>query len=157
MRSSISCAIVSECFAKCCLFQFHFISATVLASALAPDETTDITTSHLTTPAKDAGQVIGYSHPTKQPKNGCKVVGYSRTQMYCLHPQALKVRNPLWAEAHAELSGVDRGCTADESATTTHRRLILAALFSFLMQIGVRTLTGGKCWTLIDVFEVNGS
>ncbi|MEQ1814809.1 MAG: hypothetical protein ABL860_10240, partial [Candidatus Nitrotoga sp.] len=43
-----------------------------------------ITTSHLTNPAKDAGQVIGYSHPTKQPKDGCKVVGYSRTQMYCL-------------------------------------------------------------------------
>ncbi|MEQ1678605.1 MAG: hypothetical protein ABL876_18055, partial [Chitinophagaceae bacterium] len=46
-------------------------------------------------------------------KDGCKVVGYSRTQMYCLHPQ-----------------GVGRGCKADESATTTHRHLILAVLFS---------------------------
>ena len=62
----------------------------------------------------------------------------SRTQMYCLHPQALKVRNPLWAQAHAELSGVDRGCKADESATTTHRRLILAALCSCLSEIGIR-------------------
>jgi len=29
------------------------------------DETTDMTTSHLTNPAKDAGQVIGYSHSTR--------------------------------------------------------------------------------------------
>ena len=74
--------------------------------------------------------------------------------MYCLHPQALKVRNPLWAQAHAKLAGVDRGCTkgrqsttqqaacgidtkADESATTTHRRLILAALCSCLSEIRV--------------------
>ncbi len=61
----------------------------------------------------------------------------SRTQMYCLHPQALKVRNPLRAKAHAELSGVDRGCIADESATTTHRRLILAALCSCLSEIRI--------------------
>jgi anthranilate phosphoribosyltransferase len=27
-----------------------------------------MTTSHLTNPAKDAGQVIGYSHSTKSPK-----------------------------------------------------------------------------------------
>ena len=38
----------------------------------------------------------------------------------CLHPQE-----------------VDRGCTADESATTTHRRLILAALCSCLSGIGI--------------------
>jgi MSHA biogenesis protein MshO len=31
---------------------------------LAPDRTTDMTTSHLTNPAKNAGQVIGYSHST---------------------------------------------------------------------------------------------
>jgi hypothetical protein len=45
-----------------------------LASSLIPDETTDMTTSHLTNPAseklldghpKDAGQVIGYSHSTR--------------------------------------------------------------------------------------------
>ena len=70
-------------------------------------------------------------------KDAVQVIGYSRTQMYCLHPQALKVRNPLWAQAHAELSGVDRGCKADESATTTHRRLILAALCSCLSEIGI--------------------
>jgi hypothetical protein len=58
------------------------------------DETTDKTTSHLTNPAKDVGQVIdeatshltkaascqvigyGYSHPTKQPEDGCQVIGY---------------------------------------------------------------------------------
>jgi len=69
-------------------------------------EAADMTTSHLTdettsqstkppknggkvagyNPAKDAGQVIGYSHPTTQPaeellaghpKDGCQVVGYS--------------------------------------------------------------------------------
>jgi len=31
-----------------------------------------MTTSHLTNPAKDAGQVIGYSHPTKLPKTATK-------------------------------------------------------------------------------------
>jgi len=56
-----------------------------------PVKTTDTTTSHLTNPAKDAGQVIGYSHstgettdettshPTKQPEDGCQVVGYSQS------------------------------------------------------------------------------
>jgi hypothetical protein len=33
-------------------------------SEACPDETTGIGTSHLTNPAKDAGQVIGYSHST---------------------------------------------------------------------------------------------
>src|ERR1019366_6537266 len=41
------------------------------------DGTTDMTTSHLTNPAKDAGQVIGYSHSTKLPKNGNQVAGYA--------------------------------------------------------------------------------
>src|SRR5450759_10058 len=40
------------------------------------DGTTDRTTSHLTNPAKDAGEVIGYSHSTKLPKFGSKVAGY---------------------------------------------------------------------------------
>jgi len=40
------------------------------------DGTTDRTTSHLTNPAKNAGQVIGYSHSTKLPKFGSKVAGY---------------------------------------------------------------------------------
>jgi hypothetical protein len=61
------------------------------------DGTTDMTTSHLTNPAKGAGQVIGYSHSTdetpshstrlskndnqvagyKSPKNGNQVAGYA--------------------------------------------------------------------------------
>jgi hypothetical protein len=36
-----------------------------------------MTTSHLTNPAKYAGQVIGYSHSTKSPKNGNQVAGYA--------------------------------------------------------------------------------
>ena len=40
------------------------------------DETTDTTTSHLTNPAKNAGQVIGYSHSTKRANNARKVAGY---------------------------------------------------------------------------------
>jgi anthranilate phosphoribosyltransferase len=36
-----------------------------------------MTISHLTNPAKDAGQVIGYSHSTKSPKNGDQVAGYA--------------------------------------------------------------------------------
>src|SRR5450759_1092869 len=38
--------------------------------------TTDMTTSHLTNPAKDAGQVIGYSHSTRLPNNSSQVAGY---------------------------------------------------------------------------------
>jgi hypothetical protein len=38
--------------------------------------TTDMTTSHLTNPAKDAGQVIGYSHSTKLSKDDNQVAGY---------------------------------------------------------------------------------
>ena len=41
-----------------------------------PDETTDRTTSHLTNPAKNAGQVIGYSHSTRLPNNSSQVAGY---------------------------------------------------------------------------------
>ena len=33
-------------------------------------------TSHLTNPAKDAGQVIGYSHSTRLPKDSNQVAGY---------------------------------------------------------------------------------
>jgi hypothetical protein len=33
-------------------------------------------------PAKDAGQVIGYSHPSTQPKDGCQVAGYRRIQIW---------------------------------------------------------------------------
>jgi hypothetical protein len=39
-------------------------------------ETTDETTSHLTNPAKYAGQVIGYSHSTKAGKSASQVAGY---------------------------------------------------------------------------------
>jgi hypothetical protein len=50
-----------------------------------PDETTDRATSHLTNPAKDAGQVIGYSHSTRlsaeellagHPKDDSQVASY---------------------------------------------------------------------------------
>ena len=76
------------------------------------------------------------------------MVGYNRTNLYCLHPQALKILNLLWALAHADLSGVDRGYTKDRqstalqaaceidtkayiTATTTHRRPLVAALCHF--------------------------
>jgi hypothetical protein len=36
-----------------------------------------MTTSHLTNPAKDAGQVIGYSHSTKLSKDDSQVAGYA--------------------------------------------------------------------------------
>src|ERR1039457_6435812 len=48
-----------------------------------------MTTSHLTNPAKDAGQVIGYSHSTRlsaeellagHPKDDSQVAGYSRAK-----------------------------------------------------------------------------
>ena len=50
------------------------------------DETTDKTTSHLTNPAKDAEQVIGYSHSTDETpshstrlsKSDNQVTGYKR-------------------------------------------------------------------------------
>ncbi len=40
------------------------------------DKTTDEATSHLTNPARDAGQVIGYSHSTRLPKDRNQVAGY---------------------------------------------------------------------------------
>src|SRR5476651_1867646 len=58
-----------------------------LKTALSPtplNETTDITTSHLTNPAKDAGQVIGYSHSTRLPKNASQVAGYAWGYRVCL-------------------------------------------------------------------------
>jgi flagellar protein FliT len=42
----------------------------------ASDETTDMTTSHLTDPAKGTGQVIGYSHSTKQVNDTRQAAGY---------------------------------------------------------------------------------
>jgi hypothetical protein len=42
----------------------------------ATDETTDMTTSHLTKPAKDAGQVIDYAHSARLPKNRALMAGY---------------------------------------------------------------------------------
>jgi|GEM_PF-441430 len=74
-------------------------------------ETTDATTSHLTNPAKYAGQVIGYSHSTRLPaeellaghlKDGNQVAGYQSPASYCipfnlgfsvLNPQSA-IRNP---------------------------------------------------------------
>jgi dephospho-CoA kinase len=52
-----------------------FDPSTKLRTGMA-DETTGETTSHLTNPAKDAGQVIGYSHSTRLPKDDSQVAGY---------------------------------------------------------------------------------
>jgi ABC-2 type transport system ATP-binding protein len=43
-----------------------------------PDGTTDMTTSQLTNPVKNAGQVIGYSHSTKLANNASQVAGYAK-------------------------------------------------------------------------------
>src|SRR5450759_645448 len=58
------------------LTKFSLLSRAVVALATGtarptpcgcnPDRTTDKATSHLTNPAKDAGQVIGYSHSTDE-------------------------------------------------------------------------------------------
>jgi rRNA maturation RNase YbeY len=40
------------------------------------DEATEKTTSHLTNPAKNAGQVIGYSHSTRLSKDASRAAGY---------------------------------------------------------------------------------
>ena len=46
-----------------------------------------MTTSHLTNPAQDAGQVIGYSHSAKLPKNGDQAAGYSISSgQACIDP-----------------------------------------------------------------------
>jgi hypothetical protein len=45
------------------------------------DGTADMTTSHLTNPAKDAGQVIGYSHSTKLSKDDSQVAGYAALRL----------------------------------------------------------------------------
>src|SRR5450759_1640532 len=49
------------------------------------DGTTDMTTSHLTNPAKDAGEVIGYSHSTRLSKNNSQVAGYGRAPVGAGH------------------------------------------------------------------------
>jgi hypothetical protein len=54
------------------------------------DGTTDMTTSHLTNPAKDAGEVIGYSHSTRLSKNNSQVAGYARAPVGAGH-----AREPL--------------------------------------------------------------
>ena len=44
------------------------------------DETTDMATSHLTNPAKDAGQVIGYSHSTRLQSTAAKSLGVPQAE-----------------------------------------------------------------------------
>ena len=61
-----------------------------IPSPQSSDGTTGETTSHLTNPAKDAGQVIGYSHSTRPSRSDGQV-----------HPQ-----------------GVRRGCTKGRQSTT---------------------------------------
>jgi hypothetical protein len=59
------------------------------ASCASSDETTGRTTSHLTNPAKNAGQVIGYSHSTRLVKNTNQVAGYgSADSSTVIHPSA---------------------------------------------------------------------
>src|SRR5450756_621190 len=48
-----------------------------MAALPLPDKTTDGTISHLTNPAKEAGQVIGYSHSTKRANNARQVIGHN--------------------------------------------------------------------------------
>src|SRR4030067_381017 len=64
-----------------------------LLQRTSPDETTDMTTSHLTNPAKDAWQVIGYSHSTRlsaeellagHPKDDSLVAGYGHVDTVAL-------------------------------------------------------------------------
>ncbi len=57
--------------------QAEAIAQQLTAQLPTSDETTDGTTSHLTNPAKDAGQVIGYSHSTRPSKNAGQVAGYA--------------------------------------------------------------------------------
>src|SRR5450759_2147821 len=74
------------CPRKSSSIDLHIIhDITVIIPALRQaDVTTDMTTSHLTNPAKDAGQVIGYSHSTDETpshstrlsKNDNQVAGY---------------------------------------------------------------------------------
>ena len=57
--------------------QAEAIAQQLTAQLPTSDETTDGTTSHLTNPAKDAGQVIGYSHSTRRSKNAGQAAGYA--------------------------------------------------------------------------------
>jgi hypothetical protein len=65
-----------------------------------------MTTSHLTNPAKDAGEVIGYSHSTRLSKNYNQVAGYgrapvgaghagARTKVFCARGQETRGHGPL--------------------------------------------------------------
>ena len=68
------------------------------------DETTDITTSHLTNPAKDAGQVIGYSHSARLSKDDSQVAGYPNI------PLSREAHDfPLTAEGSLQSSGEPTG------------------------------------------------
>ncbi len=68
-----------------------------------PDETTGMTTSHLTNPAKDAGQVIGYSHSTRLPSNSSQVVGYPPVG------EGVNLRNPLTTPREEKQGGPREG------------------------------------------------
>src|SRR3989338_11666222 len=61
----------------------------------AIDETTDMTTSHLTNPAKDAGQVIGYSHSAKLANNASQAAGYHKSPLPELIVTATVLRENL--------------------------------------------------------------
>jgi|GEM_PF-411416 len=63
------------------------------------DKTTDETASHLTNPAKDAGQVIGYSHSTRLPKDSNQVAGY-KLKLFVLLIAGLTFSFPVAAKLY---------------------------------------------------------
>jgi endonuclease YncB( thermonuclease family) len=67
------------------------------AEGRASDETTDMTTSHLTNPAKNAGQVIGYSQSASLAINANRVAGYGGTPLAgdCLDVNAEQIRRGM--------------------------------------------------------------
>ena len=63
------------------------------------DKTTGETPSHLTNPANDAGQVIGYSHSTRLPKYSNQVAGY-RLKLFVALITGLTLSFPVAAKLY---------------------------------------------------------
>jgi hypothetical protein len=79
MNGSVCCALASDVTIGTTTVESTDTTRLSKDDSLAIDETTDMTTSHLTNPAKDAGQVIGYSHLTKAAS--CQVIGYGYSKV----------------------------------------------------------------------------
>ena len=74
------------------------------------DEATDKTTSHLTNPANNAGQVIGYSHSARSSKDGDQAAGYKFSVIIITKNEAANIRACLESVAWAdEIIVVDSG------------------------------------------------